>query len=110
VLYGTSPLEDNSFVSDSIEDWTFQICFKRSGEVNDKEIKEFTIYPWLNDLILSFNKLVGIYPREVRPLFYIKNLSDKEMGEIISKELKWRDDGRNIHVTWTVLPNLSRII
>lgn len=95
VLYGTSPLEDNSFVPDSIEDiGRFKYVLKRSGEVNDKEIKEFTIYPWLNDLILSFNKLVGIYPREVRPLFYIKNPSDKEMGEIISKELKWRDDGR----------------
>jgi hypothetical protein len=91
VLYGTSPLEEDSFVPDSIQDISrFKYILKQSKILKKKEIKEFLIYPHLNLFSISINKKTGIFPKEIRPLFYIKNPSDNEMGEIIEKELNWK--------------------
>ncbi|MDR2011277.1 MAG: hypothetical protein LBQ22_12435 [Bacteroidales bacterium] len=95
ILYGTSPLEEDSFVPDSIQDVTrFKYILKQSGEFTKKEMKEFLIYPNFNFLYLTLNKKIGKFGKEVRPLFYLTNPSDKEVGAIIEKELGWKDDAR----------------
>ncbi|MGE0078453.1 MAG: N-acetyl sugar amidotransferase [Bacteroidales bacterium] len=93
ILYGTSPLENDSFVPDSIQDIArFKHILSNSKELTKKEINDFLIYPRLNQFFLSLGKKTGYFAKDVSPLFYIDNPSDKEMGEIITKELGWKDD------------------
>ena len=35
---------------------------------------------------------MGYFAKDVSPLFFIENPSDKEMGEIITRELGWKDN------------------
>ena len=93
ILFGISPLEDDSFLPDSTLDIErFKYIMKESGNMKGKEIKDFLIYPNMNYFKLAFGKRTGKYAKEVRPLFYIENPSDKEMGEIIRRELGWQED------------------
>ncbi len=93
ILYGTSPLEEDSFIPDSIQDIArFKYILKKAKDLTRKEINDFLIYPNLNLFLLSYYKKTGNFGKEVRPLFYIDNPTDKEMGDIITKELNWKDD------------------
>ncbi|MDR2145079.1 MAG: hypothetical protein LBE91_01285 [Tannerella sp.] len=93
ILLGTSPLEEDSFLPDTTQDIVrFKYIMKEAGGLTKKEMNDFLIYPDLNFFKLSIGKRTGNFPREVRPLFYIKNPSDREMGEFIAKELDWQDD------------------
>jgi hypothetical protein len=92
ILYGTSPLENDSFVPDSIQDITrFKHIMKQAGNLTKQEINDFLIFPNLNPFKLSFYKRAGIFSKEVNPLFYIDNPTDKEMGVTITRELGWND-------------------
>ena len=93
ILYGTSPLENDSFVPDSIQDVArFKQIMKKAGNLTRKQLNEFLIYPNLNLFWLSYMKKTGRFAKEVSPLFYIDNPTDKEMGEIITHELGWEED------------------
>ena len=93
ILLGTSPLEEDSFLPDTTLDiGRFKYILKESGGVSEKEAKKFLIYPDMNYFKLSIGKRTGKYAKEVRPLFFIENPSDKEMGEIITRELDWKED------------------
>jgi len=93
ILYGTSPLEEDSFLPDSIQDIErFKYILKKANDLTRKEINDFLIYPDLNLFLLSFYKKTGKFGKEIRPLFYIDNPTDREMGEIIAKELDWKED------------------
>ena len=93
ILLGTSPLEENSFLPDTTHDIRrFKYIMKEAGGITNKEMNDFLIYPNLNYFKLSFAKRTGRLAKEICPLFYIKNPSDKEMGEIIVKELDWKED------------------
>jgi len=93
ILKGTSPLEEDSFIPDTTLDIArFKYILNEAGNVSKKEMNSFLIYPNMNHFKLSFGKKTGKYAKEVRPLFYIENPSDKEMGEIISRELGWQED------------------
>jgi hypothetical protein len=93
ILYGTSPLEEDSFVPDSIQDVArFKYILKKYSDLSKKEINDFLIYPNLNYFKLSFYKRIGKIAKAVKPLFYIDNPSDQEMGDIIAKELDWKED------------------
>ena len=93
ILLGTSPLEEDSFLPDTTLDiGRFKYILKESGGVTKKEVNSFLIYPGMNYFKLSIGKRTGKYAKEVRPLFYLKNPTDKEMGEIISRELGWQED------------------
>ena len=93
ILLGTSPLEEDSFLPDTTQDIVrFKHIMKEAGCITKKEMKDFLIYPDLNFFKLSIGKRTGSFPKEVRPLFYIRNLPDKEMGEFIAKELDWKED------------------
>lgn len=93
ILYGTSPLENDSFVPDSIQDFArFKYILNESKTLERKEVDQFLIYPNLNLFSLSYYKHTGKFAKEVRPLFYLENPSDKEMGEIISREFGWLED------------------
>ena len=93
ILLGTSPLEEDSFIPDTTQDvGRFKYIMKESRGITRKEMNRFLIYPDMNHFKLSLGKRTGKYAKEVCPLFYIENPSDKEMGEIISRELGWQDD------------------
>jgi len=93
ILYGSSPLENDSFVPDSIQDIArFKYILRNSKEFSERDINNFLIYPNLNLFYLSLYKKIGKISQEVRPLFYISNPSDKEMGNIITDKLGWQND------------------
>ena len=93
ILLGTSPLEEDSFLPDTTQDIArFKYIMKEAGCMTKKEMNDFLIYPDLNFFKLSIGKRTGKFPKEVLPLFYIKNLPDREMGEFIAKELDWEED------------------
>lgn len=93
ILYGTSPLENDSFIPDSIQDIArFKHILSSCKELSRKEIDDFLIYPYLSNFSLSIGKRVGYFAKDVAPLFFIENPSDKEMGKIIAKELGWKDN------------------
>ena len=93
VLLGTSPLEEDSFLPDTTQDIVrFKYIMKEAGCLTKKEMNDFLIYPDLNFFKLSLAKRAGKFPKEVRPLFYIKNPSDKEMGDFIAEKLGWKED------------------
>lgn len=95
ILYGTSPLEEDSFVPDSIQDIRrLKFILRQSKQLNRKEINDFLIFPRLNNFVLSFRKMTGSFALEVRPFFYLENQSDKEVGEIVKQKMGWKDDGR----------------
>ncbi|HOY39271.1 MAG: hypothetical protein KBB11_10575 [Bacteroidales bacterium] len=95
VLYGTSPLEEDSFVPDSIQDVArFKYIIRKSKEFSNSEINKFLIYPNLNNFVLSVRKSTGAFAREIRPLFYLNPVTDREIGCIISQTMGWRDDSR----------------
>ncbi|MDR1097406.1 MAG: 7-cyano-7-deazaguanine synthase [Tannerella sp.] len=93
ILLGTSPLEQDSFLPDTTQDvGRFKYIMKEAGGISRKEMKDFLIYPSMSYIRLSLGKRTGKYAKEVCPLFYIKNPSDREMGEIIVRELGWEED------------------
>ena len=93
ILLGTSPLERDSFLPDKTQDIArFKYIMKESGCLTKKEMNDFLIYPNMNYFRQSIGKRTGSLAGKICPLFYIKNPSDKEMGEIIMKELDWKDD------------------
>ena len=93
ILYGISPLENDSFVPDSIQDISrFKYIQKQDRDLTRKEINEFLIYPNLNLFRLSLLKKAGRVAKEVSPLFFIKNPTDSEMGDIITREMGWEED------------------
>jgi hypothetical protein len=93
ILLGTSPLEEDSFLPDTTQDTgRFKYIMKEAGRLNKKELNDFLIYPKMNYFKLSIAKRTGSFAKEVCPLFYLKNPSDRKMGEIIAKELDWKED------------------
>jgi hypothetical protein len=93
ILYGTSPLEEDSFVPDSIQDISrFKYILKDAPDLTKEEINRYIVIPNRNDFNTFIKKKTGKIGLEVRPLFYIDNPSDKEMGDIISREMGWKED------------------
>lgn len=96
ILYGNTPLEEDSFIPDDIQDVKrLKYILRESGKLTKKEINEFLIYPHLNYFVESFNKKTGKFPKAINPLFYIPNPTDKEMGEIIKRELDWSESDKS---------------
>ena len=92
IVSGVSPLENDSFVPDSIQDVSrFKHIMKKSGKISREEMNKFLIYPNLNYFTQTFRKRTGYFGRLIFPLFYIDNPPDKEMGAIIQQELGWED-------------------
>ena len=70
----------------------FKHIISSCKELSKKEVNDFLIYPNLTNFTLSFYKRMGYFAKDVSPLFFIENPSDKEMGEIITRELGWKDN------------------
>ena len=92
IFSGVSPLENDSFVPDSIQDVArFRYIMKKFGNLSRGQLRQFLIYPHMNHFVQSYYKRTGYFGKLIMPLFYIDNPSDKEMGEIIKRELGWED-------------------
>ncbi|MFH2094507.1 MAG: hypothetical protein ABIJ16_02310 [Bacteroidota bacterium] len=92
ILYGTSPLEDDSFLPDSIQDVRrFKHIMKLSGLFSNKEIRDYLILPRMNHVYQYTRTKTGKFGKVVCPLYYLPNPSDQEMGDIIKKEMGWTE-------------------
>lgn len=92
ILLGTSPIEEDSFLPDSIQDVKrFRYILNKSGKLKRKEINEFAIYPRMNFVKQFIYTRMRHFGKEISPLNYLDNPNDKDMGEIIKKEMNWQD-------------------
>lgn len=92
ILMGTSPLEEDSFLPDSIQDVRrFRYILYKSRQLTRKEIKEFTIYPGLNFVKQFIYTRLKKFGKQISPLNYLDNPTDREIGEIIKREMDWQD-------------------
>ena len=92
IVSGVSPLENDSFVPDSIQDISrFKFIVRKAGILSREQMNKFLVYPNLNYFNQTFLKRTGYFGRLIFPLFFIDNPSDKEMGAIIQQELGWND-------------------
>jgi len=92
ILLGISPLENDSFIPDNIQDVKrFNYIMRNFSELSKEDIKNYTIYPKINYIRQFFLTRFGVFGKEISPLFFMENPSDHEMGEIIKKEMGWKD-------------------
>ncbi len=92
ILLGHSPSEGNSFTSENLYDQArIKAILKENKEISEKEINDFLIYPHMNFISTFFQTKLGKFGRKINILYYEQALSDKEIGDIIKKELQWND-------------------
>ncbi|RLD64405.1 MAG: hypothetical protein DRI84_08720 [Bacteroidetes bacterium] len=92
ILLGHSPSEGNSFTSENLYDQArIKAILKENKNISKKEINDFLIYPNMNFISTFVQTKLGKFGRKINILYYEQALSDKEIGEIIKKELQWRD-------------------
>jgi tRNA(Ile)-lysidine synthase TilS/MesJ len=92
ILLGHSPSESNSFTSENLYDQArIKAILKENKEISKKEIDEFLIYPNMNFITTFLQTKLGKFGRKINLLYFEQALSDKEIGEIIKKELQWND-------------------
>lgn len=96
IILGHSPTESNSFTSENIYDQQRlrSILAKNPNITNDK-INRFLIYPKLNFISSFIYTKLGRFGKKVNILYYEDLPSDKEIGEIIKKELRWLDSSHS---------------
>ncbi|OQX78105.1 MAG: hypothetical protein B6D61_06200 [Bacteroidetes bacterium 4484_249] len=92
ILLGHSPLENDSFTPENIYDTVrLKYFLNKSNELTREDLKRFLIYWHQNYFTNYFFTKTGRFGKKIDPLFYIKNPTDTEMGEIIAKEMGWED-------------------
>jgi hypothetical protein len=90
ILLGHSPTEDNSFTSENIYDQTrIKAILQGNRNISDETLKRFLIYPKLNFISSYLFTKTGRFGRKVNILYYQDIPSDKEIGNIIKKEMDW---------------------
>ena len=92
ILLGHSPSEGNSFTSEKLYDQArIKAILKENKEISKKEINDFLIYPSMNFITSFLQTKLGKFGQKINILYYEQALSDKEIGDIIKKELQWKD-------------------
>lgn len=96
ILLGHSPTEGSSFTSENIYDQNrLKAIFKQNESITNAQIKTFLIYPNMNFISSFLQTKLGRFGKKVNILYYEELLSDKEIGEIIKKELNWEDSSES---------------
>ncbi len=92
ILMGHSPLEDNSFTKENLYDVRrMRSVLKDSKNLTDSEIKQYLLYRKFNFISIYFLTKFGKFGKKVNIFYYLDNPTDKEIGEIIKKEMDWQD-------------------
>lgn len=92
ILLGHSPLENDSFTPENIYDTVrLKYILNESDDLTKEDIRRFLIYPRQNYFTNYYYTKTGRFGKKIDPLFYIENPTDKEMGDIIKREMDWED-------------------
>jgi len=96
ILLGHSPAEGSSFTSENIYDQNrLKAILNQNKSITKAQIKTFLIYPNMNFISSFLYTKLGRFGKKVNILYYEEWLSDKEIGEIIKKELNWEDSSES---------------
>lgn len=92
ILLGHSPTEDSSFTNENIYDQQrFKAILKKNPLISQQEIDNFLIFPKMNFITSFVQTKMGHFGRKINILYYEDLPSDAEIGEIIKRELDWKD-------------------
>ncbi len=92
ILMGHSPTESNSFTSENIYDQErLKAIFKQNPGISKNMVKRFLIYPNLNFISSFIYTKIGRFGRKINVLYYIDLPTDKEIGNILKKEIGWTE-------------------
>jgi PP-loop superfamily ATP-utilizing enzyme len=92
ILMGHSPIEDNSFTGENLYDVKrLRTILKDSKTLTDKEIQQYLIYPDFNYISTYILTKLGKFGKKINVLYYLDNPTDKEIAEILTRELGWMD-------------------
>ncbi|HOH23021.1 MAG TPA: hypothetical protein PLH70_09140 [Bacteroidales bacterium] len=92
ILLGHTASEQNSFTSENIYDQDrLKAILKKDKKISNSMIDRFLIYPKLNFISSYLYTKMGRFGKKVNILYYLDNPSDKEIGEILKKEMDWKE-------------------
>lgn len=90
ILLGHTATEQNSFTSENIYDQVrLKAILKNDKNISNEMINRFLIYPKLNFITTYLYTKMGRFGKKVNILYYLDNPADKEIGEILKKEMDW---------------------
>jgi tRNA(Ile)-lysidine synthase TilS/MesJ len=90
ILLGHSPTEANSFTDENIYDQVrLKAILQGNPNINKEMLNRFLIYPNLNFITSYLHTKLGRFGKKVNILYYLNLPSDKEIGNIIKKEMDW---------------------
>jgi tRNA(Ile)-lysidine synthase TilS/MesJ len=92
ILLGHAPAEQNSFTSENIYDQTrIKAILKRDKSIGKSMTDRFLLYPELNYISSFLFTKMGRFGKKINILYYIDALSDKEIGDLLKKEMGWTE-------------------
>ena len=92
ILLGHTASEQNSFTSENIYDQDrLKAILKKDKKISNSMIDRFLIYPKLNFISSYLYTKMGRFGKKVNILYYLDNPSDKEIGELLKKEMDWKE-------------------
>jgi len=90
ILLGHAATEQNSFTSEKIYDQErLKAILKHDKNISHEMINRFLIYPNLNYISSFLYTKIGRFGKKVNILFYLENLTDQEIGNLLKKEMDW---------------------
>jgi len=96
ILLGHSPTENASFTSENIYDQNrMKAILSENKNITKKKIDTFLIYPNMNFISSFIQTKLGKFGKKVNILFYEDLPNDKEIGNIITKEMNWEDSSES---------------
>lgn len=92
ILVGHAPTEENSFTNENIYDQNrIKAILRDDNSHSQKEVNQFLIYPNLNFISSFLFTKIGRFGKKVNVLYYIDLPTDKEIAEILKKEMDWAE-------------------
>lgn len=92
IILGHSPTESNSSTSEHIYDQKrVKYILNQNKDITRQMLNKFLLYPNLNFVKSFFHTKTGRFGKKVNILYYIDLPSDGEIGEIIKKEMDWKE-------------------
>ena len=96
ILLGHAPNEGNSFTSENLYDASRQKSILLMNKKISKEmIRRLLIYPRLNFISSYLRTRLGHFGKKLNILYYLSLPSDKQMSNILHKELHWNDSNHS---------------
>ena len=92
ILLGHTPTESNSFTSENIYDQRrIKTILSQSKHITDQMLKRFLVYRNLDFINTYFYTKTGRFGKKVHMLYFIEIPSEKEIGDILKKEMDWQE-------------------